>query len=96
MTNPIRLLKIATRAARLMELFTRASTDWETRTLKGDDMSKSIFKSKTFWLNALTAAAELSQVLPLPPGALAIAATVINIGLRFLTDDSVHLIAPKR
>ena len=55
-------------------------------------VSKHLFASKTFWFNVLTAAAELSQVLPLPPGYLTIAATVINIGLRFVTDKPVHVL----
>lgn len=52
--------------------------------------SKSIFASKTFWFNVLVAAQELTQVLPLPPGAVPIAATAINIGLRFFTEKPVH------
>lgn len=93
--NPIRLLRIYTRANRLLELFTRASRDWDTRTTKGSDMSKSLFASKTFWFNALTAVAELTQVLPLPVGTVAVIATVVNVGLRFVTDTPVHILPKK-
>lgn len=93
--NPIRLLKLARRASRLLDLMDRGSKDWDARKDKGEDMSKSLFTSKTFWFNVLTAAAELSQVLPLPAGTLAIVATVVNIGLRMVTDQPVHLVSPK-
>lgn len=57
-------------------------------------MSKSIFKSKTFWFNILTIAAEVAQVLPIPPGTLTVIAAVINVGLRTVTTDPVHVKAP--
>lgn len=92
--NPLRLLKIYTRADKLLSLFDRASKDWDARTAKGEDMSKSIFASKVFWFNALTAAAELTQVLPIPAGYLTIATTIINVGLRFVTEKPVHVVNP--
>ena len=60
--------------------------------LEDAKMSKSLFTSKLFWFNVLTAAAELSQVLPLPAGYLTIASAVINIGLRIVTDKPVHVL----
>ena len=54
--------------------------------------SKSLWKSKTFWFNLLVAAQELTSVLPLPSGMVAIAATVINIGLRLVTDKAVTVL----
>ncbi|MEL0114283.1 MAG: hypothetical protein VW835_21350 [Rickettsiales bacterium] len=93
--NPIKLLKIYTRANRLVDLFTRASSDWDARKEQGLPMSKSLFLSKTFWFNALTAVAELTQVLPLPVGTVAVIATVVNVGLRFVTDSPVHVLPKK-
>ena len=80
----MRLLKIGLRSQRLLTLLERAS--------KGDEMSKSLWKSKVFWFNVIVAAQELLQVLPLPPGAVAIGATVINIGLRVVTDKPVTVL----
>ena len=60
--------------------------------LEEAQMSKSLFTSKLFWFNVLTAAAELSQVLPLPAGYLTIASAIINIGLRIVTDKPVHVL----
>lgn len=57
--------------------------------------SKPWWKSKTVWLNVLAGAAELSQVLPLPPGTVAIIAAIANVGLRFITDQPVHVVTPK-
>lgn len=93
--NPIKLLKIYTRASRLLDLFTRASRDWDARKAQGADMSKSLFASKTFWFNALTAVAELTHVLPLPAGTVTIIATVVNVGLRFVSSQPVHVLPPK-
>ena len=78
--NVIQLWTVYRRAQKLAGLLEEAK------------MSKHLFTSKTFWFNVLTAAAELTQVLPLPPGTVAIAAAVINIGLRFVTDQSVHVL----
>lgn len=64
------------------------------------DMSKSIFKSKTFWANLLTAVAGIaasvggSDLIQANPEWAAMAATligVLNIGLRFVTKSPVTL-----
>ena len=78
--NLIRVAKILRRAQKLFGLLEEAS------------VSKSLFKSKTFWFNILTAAAELSQVLPIPAGTLVIVASIINVALRFVTDEPVHVL----
>lgn len=83
------------RLSKLLSLFEKASTDWDARKAKGEDMSKSLFKSKTFWLNAMSLGLELSQVLPIPAGTLLIVTNVLNIGIRMLTETPVHVIAPK-
>jgi len=81
--HPLKLLTIYRRAHRLGDL------------LEDGQMNKALWKSKTFWFNVLTAATELTQVLPIPPGTLAIAAAVINIGLRVVTDQPVTVL-PRR
>ena len=80
--NPLRLLRIYRRAQTLAGLLEEAQ------------MSKSLFRSRTFWFNVLTAAAELTQVLPLPSGTLVLDASVINIALRFVTEKPVHVVSP--
>lgn len=62
--------------------------------------SKSIFKSKTFWFNALSVIATVSTTYAglMPPAWLpyvAAAGGVANIGLRLMTDTSAHVTKPK-
>ena len=60
--------------------------------------SKALWKSKTFQFNLLTAVGELVQVMSgtnlVPPGTLAIVAALINIGLRTITNEPVHIAPP--
>ena len=53
---------------------------------------KNLVKSKTFWWNVLTIVAEVTQVLPLPPGTVAIISSIVNIGLRILTTEPVKVL----
>jgi len=76
--NPLRLLRIYQKANRLVTLIEDANV-------------KSLWTSKTFWFNVLTAGAELSNILPLPPGVVLIASSLINIGLRFVTTQPVQV-----
>lgn len=60
------------------------------------DESKSMFKSRTFWVNALTIAASfLPQVQAmLPPSSQQYVIPVlglVNIGLRWITTGPVHV-----
>lgn len=64
----------------------------EGGTVPEETKSKSIFKSKTFWWNVLSAAAEYSQILPLPPGVAVLIANGINIALRLITKEPVHVV----
>lgn len=80
--NVFRLWKIYRAAQRLAGRFEEAS------------VSKSLFTSKTWWFNVLSIAAELTNILPLPPGTVLIATNVINIALRFVTDKPVHVSQP--
>ena len=79
--HPIRLLKLLRRANTLGNLFQEAA------------VSKSLFKSTIFWAQVLTAALELSQVLPLPTGGAAATGAVITILLRLLRQNGpVHVV----
>ena len=75
--NPIKLWKIYKRAQKVITLLERGK------------MNKSLFKSKTFWFNLLTAGAEFAQIIPLPPGTSLIISNITNIGLRLITDKAV-------
>ena len=77
--GPIRLLKIYRRASKLGDLFEEAA------------VSKSLFTSKTFWFQVLTAGASLLGIVPLPPEYIAVGVAVINVGLRLVTDKPVHV-----
>ena len=54
-------------------------------------MSKSIFKSKTFWVNALALASAAVPGLSLAPAVAVPAVAAINIALRWITRGPVHL-----
>jgi hypothetical protein len=83
--NPIRFIKAFFAAKKL------ADKVEETR------MSKHLLKSRTFWVNALTAAVELSGALSgfLPSGTLVLITNVLNIALRLVTDTAVHIATPE-
>ena len=81
--NVFRLWKIYRASQRIAGMFEEAS------------VSKSLFASKTWWFNVLSIAAELTNLLPLPPGTVLIIANVINIGLRIVTDKPVHVVPAK-
>ena len=59
---------------------------------EGSNMSKAWWKSKTIWVNVLSAAAELAGIIPLPGGTALIVANILNIALRFVTTGPTHLI----
>ena len=86
--NPVRLLKIYSRANRLISLFQGASASYE----RTNDVSKSLFASKTFWIQVLTAAAELSGVLPIPAGVATMVGSIATIVVRTLTSQPVHVL----
>lgn len=60
--------------------------------------SKSLFASRTFWFNALSASAEVLQLVSqtqiVPPGTIAIVSGLVNIGLRMITTQPVHITDP--
>jgi len=83
MKNPFKILKALWAAKKLAQHIEEAH------------MSKSLFKSKIFWVNVLTAAVELSGALGgfLPTGVLQLATNILNIGLRLITADPVHVVS---
>jgi|APGre2960657505_1045072.scaffolds.fasta_scaffold341957_2 hypothetical protein len=52
---------------------------------------KSIWKSKTFWVQVLSIAAAVSGVVPLGAETTAIVVGLINIALRAVTKTPVHI-----
>ena len=52
---------------------------------------KNLFKSKTFWMQVLSIAAAVSGVIPMAPETTAIVVGLINIALRAVTKDPVHM-----
>ena len=53
--------------------------------------AKNLFKSKTFWMQVLSIAAAVSGVIPMAPETTAIVVGLINIALRAVTKDPVHV-----
>ena len=53
------------------------------------DTSKSIFKSKTFWVNGLTLAASLLPGIALPVKIAVPVIAIVNIALRWITKGPV-------
>lgn len=56
---------------------------------------KNILKSKTFWWNVIAIGLEVVQVLPVPPGTIAVITSVGNILLRVFTDKPVTILPQK-
>jgi cytochrome c oxidase assembly factor CtaG len=80
--TPWRMWKLYRGFTRLKKLFQQGEAT----------VSKSIFKSKVFWTNVLSATAELAGIIPLPPGTTVIVVNILNIALRFLTETPTHLV----
>jgi len=81
--NPIRMLKIYRRASKLGDLFEEAA------------VSKSLFTSKLFWVNAITGAVSLLEVVPLPQEYVVPSLAIANVILRLMTNTPVHVVTPK-
>lgn len=52
---------------------------------------KSLFRSRTFWMQALTICAAITGVIPLPAETTVIVVGLINIALRVVTKDPVRV-----
>ena len=61
--------------------------------------TKQWWKSKTIWLNIVSALLELAQLLTgtnwIPPGTLTLIVNFLNIVLRRITSEAVTFTAPK-
>ncbi len=90
--NLWRTIKILKRAQTFFGLLEKGSKDWDGLKLKGEDMSKSLFQSRIFWVQVLTAAAELSQVLPLPTGVATVIGATATAILRVFSAQPVHVL----
>ena len=57
-------------------------------------MSRSLFVSKTFWINVLTASVEVTGALSgiIPPGALTLVLAGLNVAIRLVTKGPVHVL----
>lgn len=86
--NPLRAIKILTRASRLFSMVEQGTASYE----RTHDVSKSLFASKTFWFNVITAAVELSGVLPIPTGVATAVVGIGNVLIRLLTNQPVHVV----
>ena len=60
--------------------------------MENAQMSKGIWKSRMFWVNILTPAADLIGILPLPPGTVTLVLGIINVALRAITSTPVHVL----
>lgn len=91
MTNPLTLLKLYRKVNALIGLFQKAAASNERA-----DVSKSLFQSKTFWVNALTIVAEIAQLVSglrvVPTEYMAVGLGILNVILRSLTNQPVHLV----
>ena len=52
-------------------------------------MKKKLWRSKTFWFQVLSVAAAVSGAIPLPADITAAIVGIINVGLRFVTNEGV-------
>ena len=88
--NPFRFLRLYSSVSRVLALIQSASASYN----EGGAMSRSLFVSKTFWLNVLTAAVEVTGALSsvIPPGALTLVLAGLNVAIRIITDGPVHVL----
>ena len=88
--NPWKLFRLYGRVSRVLTLLQSASTSYH----EGGSMSRSLFVSKTFWLNILTASVEVTGALTgvIPPGALTLVLAGLNVAIRLVTRGPVHVL----
>ena len=88
--NPFRFLRLYDSMSRVLTLLQSASASYA----KEGAMSRSLFVSKTFWLNFLTAAVEVTGALSdvIPPGALTLVLAGLNVAIRIITHGPVHVL----
>ena len=88
--NPFRFLRLYGLVSRVLTLVQSASASYA----KEGAMSRSLFTTKTFWLNFLTAAVEVTGALSsvIPPGALTLVLASLNVAIRIITHGPVHVL----
>ena len=88
--NPFRFLRLYGLVSRVLTLLQSASASYA----KEGAMSRSLFVSKTFWLNTLLAAVEVTGALSsvIPPGALTLVLAGLNVAIRIITHGPVHVL----
>jgi hypothetical protein len=88
--NPFTMLRIYSRVRRVLTLVQSASASYH----EGGSMSRSLFASKTFWINVLTASVEVTGALAgiIPPGALTLVLAGLNVAIRLVTKGPVHVL----
>jgi hypothetical protein len=63
-------------------------------------VSKSLFTSRIFWVNAISASLEVAQALSglnvVPSGALTIVSNCLTIALRVVTKTPVHVVSQEQ
>lgn len=95
MTNPLTLLKFYRQCSRLIRLCQEATASYERTQM----FSKSMFASKTFWINTIGVALEIAQLVSglrvVPSQYMALILGVLNVVMRSLTNQPVHFVAPK-
>ena len=90
MINPFTMLRLYGPMSRVLALVQSASAAHN----EGDSMSRSLFVSKSFWLNVLTASVEVTGALAgvIPPGALTLVLAGLNVAIRLVTKGPVHVL----
>ena len=90
MINPFTMLRLYGPMSRVLALVQSASAAHN----EGDSMSRSLFVSKSFWLNVLTASVEVTGALSgvIPPGALTLVLAGLNVAIRLVTKGPVHVL----
>ena len=78
--NPIQAFRIWRRSQTLINL------------VKETHVNKPLWKSKTFWVNILTASADVMGVLPIPAGWSVPTLAILNVILRTISSTPVRVV----
>ena len=91
--NPIQMMRLYRRVNKVANLLRDAMRSYER------DPMKSLFSSKIFWLNLISATIEVLQYLSVmelaPPGVIAVSVNLLTIALRMITTASVYIVKPE-
>lgn len=93
--NPLTAFKLYRKVNEVLSLFQQASASYE----KEGSMSKSMFQSRTFWVNVVGVSLEIAQLVSglrvVPTVYMTLILGILNVVLRSLTDRPVYFVAPK-